>query len=115
MSSAACRSCGAELPSGARFCAACGAPVSRRLGDERKVVSLDARADRGDEIVLGDVVNTAFRIEESTPDGSVYVGERTYRATRDAIEYGERRLVQGKGKPEPVAVWEALRLRSADA
>src|SRR5918911_2373084 len=40
MSSAACRSCGAELPPGARFCAACGAPVSPRLGDERKVVTI---------------------------------------------------------------------------
>src|SRR5437588_8380800 len=55
------------------------------------VVVVGARAERGDEMVLGDVVNTAYRIEEATPDGSVFVGEATYRATRDAIEYGERR------------------------
>jgi class 3 adenylate cyclase len=76
------------------------------------VVVVGARAERGDEIVLGDVVNTAYRIEEATPAGSVLVGEPTYRTTRDVIDYGERRLIEAKGKPEPVPVWEALRARS---
>jgi len=76
------------------------------------VVVMGARAERGDEIVLGDVVNTAYRIEEATPDGSVFVGEATYRVTRDAIEYGERRLIEAKGKRDPVPVWEALKPRS---
>jgi class 3 adenylate cyclase/tetratricopeptide (TPR) repeat protein len=76
------------------------------------VVVLGARAERGDEIVLGDVVNTAYRIEEATPDGAVFVGEATYRVTRDVIEYGERQLIEAKGKTEPVPVWKALRPRS---
>jgi class 3 adenylate cyclase/tetratricopeptide (TPR) repeat protein len=76
------------------------------------VVSVGARAERGDEIVLGDVVNTAYRIEEATPNGSILVGEATYRATSAAIEYGERRLIEAKGKPQPVPVWEAVRARS---
>jgi class 3 adenylate cyclase/tetratricopeptide (TPR) repeat protein len=76
------------------------------------VVSMGARAERGEEIVLGDVVNTAFRIEEATPKGGVLVGEATYRATRAAIAYGERRLIEAKGKPHPVPVWEALHARS---
>jgi class 3 adenylate cyclase len=175
---AVCRSCGADLPPAARFCASCGEPVSVRSGDERKVVtvlfadlvgstatgstqdpeefgaairpqlarmrealehyggtiekyigdavvavfgapatreddpergvraalsirdslgdaarvavntgeavvSVGARPERGEEILLGDVVNTAYRIEEATPDGAVFVGEATYRATRD--------------------------------
>ncbi len=204
---AVCRSCGADLPAAARFCAACGVPVSTRSGDERKivtvlfadlvgstatgsgldpeefgaairpqlaqmrealerfggtiekyigdavvavfgapltheddpergvraalairdalgggarvavntgeaVVSVGAQAERGDQILLGDVVNTAYRIEEATPNGAVLVGEATYRATQDVIEYGERRLIEAKGKPEPVPVWEALRARS---
>ena len=71
-----------------------------------------ARAERGDEIVLGDVVNTAYRIEEATPAGCVFVGEATYRPTRDVIDYGERRLIEAKGKPEAVPAWEALRARS---
>ena len=76
------------------------------------VVVIGARAERGDEIVLGDVVNTAYRIEEATPDGAVLVGEATYRATRDAIDYGDSRSIEAKGKPEPVPVWEALKARS---
>jgi class 3 adenylate cyclase/tetratricopeptide (TPR) repeat protein len=76
------------------------------------VVVVGARAERGDEIVLGDVVNTAYRIEEATPDGRVLVGEATYRATRDVIDYGDRVLVEAKGKSEPVPAWEALRARS---
>jgi len=76
------------------------------------VVAVGARAERGDEIVLGDVVNTAYRIEEATPNGRILVGEATYRATRTAIEYGERRLIEAKGKPQPVPVWEALHARS---
>jgi class 3 adenylate cyclase/tetratricopeptide (TPR) repeat protein len=76
------------------------------------VVSVGARAERGEEIVLGDVVNTAFRIEEATPPGGVMVGEATYRATSATIAYGERQLIEAKGKPHPVPVWEALRARS---
>jgi class 3 adenylate cyclase/tetratricopeptide (TPR) repeat protein len=76
------------------------------------VVVVGARAERGDEIVLGDVVNTAYRIEEATPHGSVLVGEATYRATREVIEYSERQEVDAKGKRVPVPVWEALKARS---
>ena len=38
------------------------------------------------------------------------VGEATYRATQGAIEYGERRMLQAKGKTDPLAVYEALRV-----
>jgi class 3 adenylate cyclase/tetratricopeptide (TPR) repeat protein len=97
-----------------------GLAIVNSLGDSVRVavntgeavVVVGARAERGDEIVLGDVVNTAYRIEEATPHGSVLVGVATYRATRDAIEYGERREVEAKGKRDPVPVWEALKARS---
>src|SRR5918994_1341398 len=87
-----------------------GARVAVNTGEA--VVSLGARAELGEELVLGDVINTAFRIEEATPDGAVFVGETTYRATKNAIEYGDRRLVEAKGKPDPVPAWEALSARS---
>ena len=73
------------------------------------VVSLDASPGTGEGIATGDVVNTAFRIEEAAAAETVLVGESTYRATQSAIEYGERRLLQARGKAEPVAVYEALR------
>jgi class 3 adenylate cyclase/tetratricopeptide (TPR) repeat protein len=76
------------------------------------VVAIGARAERGDEIVLGDVVNTAYRIEEATPAGSVLVGEATYRATRDVFDFSDRHLIEAKGKADPVPAWEVLKARS---
>ena len=64
---------------------------------------------RGEGIATGDVVTTTFRIEEAADVDAVLVGESTYRATQGAIEYGERRLLQARGKAEPVAVYEAFR------
>ena len=73
------------------------------------VVSLGASSGTPEAIATGDVVNTTFRVEEAAEAGTVLVGEGTYRATQGAIEYGERRLLQAKGKTEPLAVYEALR------
>src|SRR6266498_1637409 len=76
------------------------------------VVSLAAASGTGEGIATGDVVNTAFRIEEAAAGGTVLVGEPTYRATQTAIEYGKRQLLQAKGKAEPIAVYEALHTRT---
>ena len=73
------------------------------------VVSLAASSGAPEGIATGDVVNTTFRIEEAADADTVLVGEETYRATKGAIEYGERRLLQAKGKTEPFPVYEALR------
>jgi class 3 adenylate cyclase len=43
--------------------------------------------DRDSEAVVGDVVNTAARLEGLAPAGGVLVGETTWRATRRAIAY----------------------------
>src|SRR3954463_12900858 len=81
-----------------------GARVAINTGEA--VVVVGARAERGEEIVLGDVVNTAYRIEESAAPGTVLVGESTFRATREVVEYSERRLIEAKGKADPVPAWE---------
>jgi class 3 adenylate cyclase/tetratricopeptide (TPR) repeat protein len=59
--------------------------------------------------VIGDTVNVAARLQAAARPGSVTVGEVTYRATREAIDYSalEEPLVL-KGKSEPVPVWEAI-------
>ena len=51
------------------------------------IVSLAARPERGEGIATGDVVNTASRLQNEAPPGSLVVGDVTYRATRDTIEY----------------------------
>ena len=60
----------------------------------------------------GDVVNTAARLQAAAPTNGILVDETTYRATERAIEYGEARPIDAKGKAEPVAVWEALAARA---
>jgi predicted ATPase/class 3 adenylate cyclase len=76
------------------------------------LVSVDARADSGEGLVAGDVINTAARVQAAAPVNGILVGERTYAATEQRIEYRPREPVAAKGKREPVDVWEAVSARS---
>src|SRR2546423_11345160 len=92
------------------------------IGDELQIrtavntgealVALGAVPAAGDAMVSGDVVNTAARLQSSAPVNGILVGEATYRATRQAIDYREAPPVDAKGKSEPVKVWEAVAARS---
>jgi AAA ATPase domain len=66
----------------------------------------------GEPLAAGDVVNTAARLQAAAPTGAILVGETTYRATRDAIDYRDQRPVEAKGKAGPVPVWEAAQARA---
>jgi class 3 adenylate cyclase/tetratricopeptide (TPR) repeat protein len=72
------------------------------------LVALDARPSEGEAMVAGDLVNSAQRIQNAAPVNGILVGERTYRATRDAIEFRNVEAIVAKGKSEPIAVWEAI-------
>ena len=76
------------------------------------LVALDARPEAGEGMASGDVVNTAARLQAAAPIDGVLVGEATYQATRDDIEYEQRSAVQAKGKAAPIACWQALGARS---
>jgi tetratricopeptide (TPR) repeat protein len=76
------------------------------------LVLLDARAEEGEGMATGDVVNTAARLQSAAPTNGILVGETTWRATRDRIEYAEGEPVTAKGKAEPIAVWEPLNARA---
>ena len=76
------------------------------------IVELDARPDHGEAMVAGDVVNTAARLQSAAPAGSVIVGEETYVATRNVIEYRPAQPVLAKGKSAPVPAWLAVRATS---
>jgi class 3 adenylate cyclase/tetratricopeptide (TPR) repeat protein len=72
------------------------------------LVTVDARPAEGEGMVAGDVVNTAARMQSAAPVNGILVGETTYRATQQAIEFREAPPVHGKGKAEPIPVWEAV-------
>jgi class 3 adenylate cyclase/tetratricopeptide (TPR) repeat protein len=76
------------------------------------LVLLGARPAEGEGMAAGDVVNTAARLQTAAPVNGILVGDATYRATRDTVEYAEAEPVAAKGKAEPVRAWEALEVRS---
>jgi len=76
------------------------------------IVDLDARPEAGDSMVVGDVVNTAARLQSAAPANGVLVGRETYAATRTAVDYEPAPPVIAKGKAAPVAAWLAV---AADA
>ncbi len=63
------------------------------------------------EKIVGDVVNTASRLESIAPPGSVVVGETTHRATKLLIVYEDMESVEVKGKSKPLSVWRAVEPR----
>src|SRR5690242_3973058 len=61
---------------------------------------------------VGDVVNTAARLESTAPVDGVLVDEWTFRATNRAIRYEPSPPVMAKGKTDMVQVWLATEPRS---
>ena len=62
----------------------------------------------GDYTAMGDVVNTASRLQTVAEPGWVIVGPETHATTEHAIEYealGEQTV---RGRTEPVAAWRAV-------
>jgi class 3 adenylate cyclase/tetratricopeptide (TPR) repeat protein len=90
----------------------------RRLGLEVRiavttgeaVVQVSDRLDR--EGIVGDVVNTASRLESVAAPGTIVVDERTFRATMHSIEHTALDPVSLKGKAEPLSIWRAEAARS---
>src|SRR6476620_1639807 len=77
------------------------------------LVVVGARASEGEGVASGDVMNTAARLQSAAPVDGILVGELTYAATRDAIEYRKAEPIAAKGKSEPVLVWEAVGVKEA--
>ncbi len=88
--------------------------LSVRIGVNTGValVALDARPEQGEGFVMGDVVNTASRIQGAAPVCGIAVGEGTYQATARVFEWEPLEPVVLKGKVEPVALWQPLRARA---
>ncbi len=61
-------------------------------------------------MVVGDVVNTAARLQSAAETGTVLVGEATMRAASSAIAFEPAGDQELKGKAAPVPAWRALRV-----
>jgi class 3 adenylate cyclase len=89
-----------------------GLEVRIAVNTGEAIVELEARPGHGEAMVAGDVVNTAARLQSAAPVGAVLVGEETYAATRNAVDYRPAQPVLAKGKSAPVRAWLALRATS---
>ena len=72
------------------------------------VVTVASGPATGEALAMGDVVNTASRLQTSAPPGGLVVGEETYRLTRNAIKYQALPSVDAKGKEAPIPAWLAV-------
>lgn len=86
-----------------------GEQVHMRVGiNTGEVLVGSVRAGR-EYTAMGDVVNTASRLQEAAEPGTVLVGPETHAATRDVVEYAAIDPVVAKGKRLPVQAWVAVR------
>ena len=77
------------------------------------IVVLGANPLEGEGMAAGDVMNTASRLQSGAPVDGIVVGEGTYRATSTLFEYRQCEPVRGKGKAEPIPIWEVVAEREA--
>jgi class 3 adenylate cyclase/tetratricopeptide (TPR) repeat protein len=76
------------------------------------VASDDAAADQ--QLATGDAVNVAARLEQAAPENQVYLGERTWRLVRDAVEAEPVAPLELKGKAQPVPAWRLVAAAGLD-
>jgi class 3 adenylate cyclase/tetratricopeptide (TPR) repeat protein len=61
-----------------------------------------------ERLATGDAVNVAARLEQAAEPGEVLIGEETFGLVRAAVEVGEKRRLELKGKTDEVPAWPLL-------
>jgi class 3 adenylate cyclase len=99
---------------------ACRAAVEMRdalpeLGVEGRIGVNTGEVLTGTEerLATGDAVNVAARLEQAAGPGEVLLGAQTLRLVAPAVEVGDERLLELKGKSEPVAAHPLLVVQEA--
>jgi class 3 adenylate cyclase/tetratricopeptide (TPR) repeat protein len=94
---------------------ACRAAIEMRdalpeLGVEGRIGVNTGEVLTGTEerLAAGDAVNVAARLEQAAEPGEVLIGSETFGLVGGAVEVGEERLLELKGKSEPVAAHQLL-------
>ncbi|MGZ8735212.1 MAG: adenylate/guanylate cyclase domain-containing protein, partial [Acidimicrobiia bacterium] len=84
-----------------------GIDASIRVGVNTGEVLAGALRAGGEYTAMGDVVNTASRLQTTAPPGAVVVGPATFEATRHAVRYERLGPLEVKGREAPVEAWVA--------
>jgi class 3 adenylate cyclase/predicted ATPase len=84
------------------------APIRMRIGVNTGEVLVGALRAGGDYTAMGDVVNTASRLQTMAQPGEVLVGPATHAATRDIIGYQPVGLVEVRGRGDRIEAWRAV-------
>ncbi|HWJ63863.1 MAG TPA: adenylate/guanylate cyclase domain-containing protein [Acidimicrobiales bacterium] len=87
---------------------AIGQELQMRVGINTGEVLVGAMRAAGSVTAMGDVVNTASRLQTNAKPGEVLVGPATYGATHHTIAYESRGLLDAKGRDELVETWAAV-------
>ncbi len=94
---------------------ACRAAVEMRgalpeLGVEGRIGVNTGEVVTGTEerLATGDAVNVAARLEQAAQPGEIVIGEATLRLVRGAVDLGDERRLELKGKAQPVPAYPLL-------
>ena len=82
-------------------------PLQMRIGVHTGLVVVPP-ADGSGELLVGDAVNLASRLENSAPVGGVLISRETYRHVHGFFDARALPLLQVKGKSEPVETYLIL-------
>ncbi|MFN8039575.1 MAG: adenylate/guanylate cyclase domain-containing protein [Acidimicrobiales bacterium] len=82
--------------------------IRLRVGVNTGEVLVGALRAGGEYTAMGDVVNTADRLQKAAEPGTVVVGPATHAATHEAIAYRSLGAIDAKGREEPVPAWVAV-------
>jgi class 3 adenylate cyclase/tetratricopeptide (TPR) repeat protein len=89
------------------FASTWGVTIGVRTGVNTGEV-LTAEPGRSQQLVLGDAVNTAARLEQAAEAGEILIGDGTYRLVHDAVTTERVTPLDLKGKAQPVPAWRLV-------
>ncbi|MBI2777012.1 MAG: AAA family ATPase [Chloroflexi bacterium] len=90
-----------------------GVTLANRTGVNTGPVVANSDPNATQQIVTGDTVNVAARLEQSAPAMEVLIGELTYQLVRDQVEVEVVEPLELKGKSERVPAYRLLDVRAA--
>lgn len=85
-----------------------GVGIRLRIGINTGEVLVGAITAGDEYTAMGDVVNTAARLETIAKPGTVIVGEDTHTATAEVIHYQSLGMLHARGRDSAVEAWRAV-------